>query len=88
MTPSPLQWRDPPRLPPRIQAIVEEVSAESGYSVPLLRSRSQVRKLARARWIAWRRMRELPNRPSFALIGYWFGKDHTTIIHGVYSDRG
>jgi chromosomal replication initiation ATPase DnaA len=83
-----IKWRDRPRLPPRIQAIVEDVSLETGVPVPVLMAPSRARKIARARWIAWRRMRALDNPPSFPLIGYWFGKDHTTIIHGVYRDRG
>lgn len=73
-------------MPPRIRAIVIDVAHVHGVPIDRMMSHERTRILARARWDVWRRIRSLDDPPSFPLIGRWFDRDHTTIIHGVYHD--
>lgn len=75
-------------LPPRIRAIVATVAIERGLTVDQMLDKTRARKISHARWDAWRRIRALDKPPSFLKMAAMFGYDHTTIIHGVYRDRG
>lgn len=72
-------------LPPRIRAILEEVSAETGVSVGAILGQIRKRKVVRPRQEAMRRCRDLRDpQPSLPQIGAWFGgRDHTTVIHAI-----
>lgn len=73
--------------PPVIVAIAREVAEQHGFTVDQLVGPSPRHDLARARFCAWNRIRTevrfrgLP--PSLPQIGKWFGRDHTSILHGL-----
>lgn len=81
----------PPAMvaPPAIVAIAEEVAAQHGFTVKQLVSPALRRDIARARFVAWHRIREEVryangNQPSLPQIGKWFGnRDHTTVLNGL-----
>jgi hypothetical protein len=78
-------------MPPSAWRILREVSAETGFSVADLLGDRLARKLARARWEAWRRMRNeiviAGNPPSYPQIGAWVGRDHNSIQWGLRGGR-
>lgn len=80
-------------LPSRIRQIVlEEVQVgcvlfpEHPPTVEDVFVGTQPRTIARVRWAIWWRIRHEPGPqgkvPSYPQIGAWFGRNHTTIIHG------
>ena len=68
-------------LPPRIRAILQTVSQESGVLVGEILGEGLKRRVTGPRQEAMRRMKVLAPSPSFARIGRWFGRDHSTVIH-------
>lgn len=85
---------DNPRPPPPTLAeIVAEVAALHGVTVEELMSPSRETRLVLARWEAMWRMsqvywghKSLP-RYSSQQIGRFFGRDHSTVLHGVRKYR-
>ncbi len=75
---------EPPPNPPRllIRTIQREVAAY--YKLPLsyMTSRSNLRTHARPRQVAMYLARELTPH-SLTVIGQWFDRDHSTVIHGI-----
>ena len=73
--------------PPVIVAIVKQVADEHGFTVDQLCGPSPRHDLARARFDAWHRIRTevrfRGTQPSLPQIGKWFGRDHTSILHGL-----
>ncbi len=68
---------------PTMRAILQEVAAETGYSIEQLKSQSRKHSLAIARHYAMWRMRQ-ETRQSLPQIGAFLGgRDHTTVLHGV-----
>ena len=62
--------------------IVHEVSAETGVRVSAIMSRSKVRPVVKARWLAmWRIYNELDW--SLVAIGGFFERDHSTVWWGI-----
>ena len=71
-------------LPDRVASIVLNVAAEHKISPRDLLGDSRYRPFVRARQEAMRACRAMEwcgGVPSFPVIGRWFGRDHTTIIH-------
>lgn len=66
----------------RAAAIVAEVAAEAGLTVGDLMGATREHRYAHPRQEAWRRIRDDLGW-SLPRIGRMFGKDHTTILHGV-----
>jgi chromosomal replication initiation ATPase DnaA len=70
-----------------VRRIITDVGAKHGFSVEQMVGPSTRHALARARWEAFDRLRReiriQGNPPSLPLVGGWFGRDHTTVIHGL-----
>lgn len=64
-----------------VQKIVREVSASSGIPVDDLLGRSRKPHIAQARFLCWYVARE--HGMSLQQIGRAFGRDHSTIVHGI-----
>lgn len=61
-----------------------EVAARSGYSAEDLRGRRRSRDLVRWRHVAYATLRlATAGRASYPELGRVFGRDHTTVMHGV-----
>lgn len=75
--------------PPRVQAIIEQVSALHGIPVDdICNKYAQDIDVRRARFAFWHRVRnEIQFRglpPSYGQIGKWTGgQDHTTVLKGL-----
>lgn len=73
--------------PPRVQAIVDQVCQEVGLTEMQVFSASRFAPLVEARQRIWWEIRQLSTPMgdpfSYPMIGKWFKKDHTTILHGV-----
>jgi len=65
--------------------ILQEVSGKTGISIERLREKTRKREIVDARFIYFRRAREvLGTRISLANIGLEAGgKDHATVLHGI-----
>jgi chromosomal replication initiator protein len=75
-------------VPPVILAIAEEVATERGLTVKQLFGANRRHDIARARFVAWDRIRKevrfVSGPPSLPQIGTWFGgRDHTTVLNGL-----
>lgn len=73
-------------IPARISALVREIADREGLGVREILGPSRCRRVAFARFEVWWRLRNSngPERvPSYPMIGRWFRRDHTTVIHGV-----
>jgi hypothetical protein len=77
------------KAPPAVVSITQEVADEHGFTLKQLTGPALRRDIARARFVAWHRIREEVryangNQPSLPQIGKWFSnRDHTTIMHGL-----
>lgn len=69
-----------PRVPPTIDAIVDETAFGFGIATRALRGRSRRPDLLLPRQVAMYLCRKLLRR-SFADLGTAFGRDHTTVLH-------
>jgi chromosomal replication initiator protein len=73
--------------PARVQAIIDEVAAEYDLAPWQIMSMSRARTFTRARWVAMWRVRQLRmpdgRQHSTVLVGQWFGRDHSTVVHGL-----
>lgn len=71
----------------RVMAVIGSIATKHGVTVGEILSRRQTRKVARARWEAAYVLRHTPGPngryPSYPQLGRWFGRDHTSVIHGV-----
>lgn len=81
-TPAPVAARG---LPPTAQRIIASVADKHGLTVADLRGRSQRYRIAHARQEAFFEL--MRHGYSSPLIGSWFGRDHTTVLHGVCAHR-
>ncbi len=76
-------------IPPRVAAVIREVAEAHQVSVESLLIKSRRHGLDAARAEAMWRVRALywPHmgrfRPSYPMIGRWFGRDHTSVINAV-----
>ena len=74
-------------MPQRVRAIVESVAAEHRLRPEDLIGPSRRKIHIEPRWRCWAIIRSTPGPsgqvPSLPLIGAWFGRDHTSIIHGL-----
>ena len=73
-------------MPERIRLMVTERSWELGYNPRDIVSSDVTQHVSHARHEVMRTVRDeivMPNGkpPSYPLIGRWFGRDHTTVIH-------
>ncbi len=73
-------------MPITIRDIEWVVCTKYGISKEVMRSRDKRKKISRPRQIIMFLARELTNA-SYPKIGRHFGRDHTTIVHGVKSLR-
>jgi chromosomal replication initiator protein len=62
--------------------IVFEVAWKHGVPVAVIKSPDAHRKVCHARWEAMARIRD-ERRWSYPKIGQYFGRDHTSVMHGV-----
>lgn len=73
-------------IPPRVLAIMIEVSERHGMTVADLLGDGRTAKVARARHEAIRAVASLhmpSGQPTTPQIGAWFGRDHTTILNSL-----
>ena len=72
-------------IPPRVRHVIHAVAEHHGVSVDDLMGRSTKRVFSDPRRDAMRACRRLlfpsGRPPSFQLIGRWFDRDHSTILH-------
>lgn len=68
--------------PVRMREIALRVAARHCVRSELLFGRARYADVVAARHQAWRAIREETGAP-FAAIGKLFGRDHSTIVHGV-----
>lgn len=64
----------------KVLEVVEEVC---GFSYEGLKKKNKSRDRVLARNLVYYVLRSSSKTITLKLIGVWFGKDHTTIIHGV-----
>ena len=69
--------------PASVDAIIAKVALEHGVSAAELLSDTRWQKVAHARQHAFAAVRGMPRKPSYPQIGRWFGRDHSTVVHGV-----
>lgn len=62
--------------------IVSGVAKRHGITVTVMRSTTQCTEVARARWEAMYRLHEELGM-SKSRIARYFGRDHTTVMHGI-----
>jgi chromosomal replication initiation ATPase DnaA len=74
-----------PAMPERVRAIIDEVSVEYGVPDFLILGKTQAIMVVRARYEAMRRIHAL-SKFSFADIGRWFGRHHSTVHYAVCGD--
>lgn len=71
------------RVPPEVSAILAAVGHHFGVSVAAIRAKSKAFKPTRARFAAYRALRDVL-RLSTPEIGFYCGKrDHSTVINGL-----
>lgn len=63
--------------------ILRDVSRKTGYSVQELTKKIRDRGIVDARYVYYRRCREI-SKASLKAIGIPVGKDHSTVTHGLY----
>lgn len=71
-------------LPDRVMSIVLNVAAEHQVNPRDILGDSRYRPIVRARQEAMRACRSMDwcgGSPSYPVIGRWFNRDHTTVIH-------
>jgi chromosomal replication initiator protein len=68
----------------KAEIIISKVAAYYGMSNAEIRGKSRKKELVKARWIAMYYIRE---QTDFTLktIGDMFGRDHTTVIHALWT---
>jgi len=66
----------------RIDEIVGAIAGAHEVSPADIMGPTQVRRVVRARWAVWRIMRD-EYQMTLPQIGRAFGKDHTTVLHGL-----
>lgn len=66
-----------------LDAVIAEVTAETGVSRDGIMSRRRGAGLVRARWIAFRKLRD--KGLTLPQIGRLFDCDHTTVLYGLRS---
>jgi hypothetical protein len=76
----------PAAFPPAALIVVAETAAQYGVSVVHMLSRRTDRLATLARHALWSRLVERLGM-SYAAIGHWLDRDHTTIRHGVIRHR-
>lgn len=82
-----------PALPPSVlQRAVEAAAEETGVSPKMIFSQSTSRQIAEARQLAYWLIRSVraPNglpRYGWKEIGRAFGRDHSTVLHGVRAHK-
>lgn len=64
------------------ETILLEICVKTNFSVEAMKSASRKRELVDARYVYYRRCREI-TRASLAEIGRPVGRDHSTVLHGV-----
>lgn len=70
-------------MPDRVAAIIAQTAADHGLPVSAILCKSRLRAFALARRQAMWKVRQLRigGQPhAFALIGRWFGRDHSTVV--------
>lgn len=72
---------DPSELPVTVREVVARIASERALAVSDVLGPSRCRNVAEARWAIWAILRK--RGYSFPRIGQLFGRDHTTVIHGV-----
>jgi len=66
--------------------LVDDICHRRGVTRDELCGAVRTRAICRARQEAWWRIRHLPGHDySYQEIGKLFGRDHTTILHGVHA---
>lgn len=76
-----------PTLARPARRVIEAVSAESGVPVRDLLGRARTWDVSRWRWVAMRCLRERHGL-STPQIARLFGRDHTTVLHGLSALAG
>lgn len=71
----------------RAESIVNRLSLKYGIPVIEIMSRTRQEAAVRMRQIAWYMLHKIYNMSS-TTIGAIFGRDHTTILHGINAVRG
>ena len=73
-----------PARPGSVRQAIQDVSAATGVSVEDLLGRGRRREITQARQLAMFIARE--KGAAYSVIARVFGRDHTTIIHGVRAE--
>jgi chromosomal replication initiation ATPase DnaA len=61
--------------------VLSDICAATGFKTEALLGKSRTTHLVCARWAAWKKLREMGH--GYSKIGRWFGRHHTTIMHGI-----
>ena len=69
-----------------LKSILIDVSRKTGIKIELLQSKSREREVVDARFVYFRRAKEI-GRFSLARIGREVNKDHATVLHGIYEAK-
>lgn len=80
--PKPKMARGLQNMPKAARMIVADVAERNGMTTDLLLSDHRYRSIAHPRQEAFAAL-YATRRYSLPLIGAWFGKDHSTILHGI-----
>jgi hypothetical protein len=62
--------------------VLHEVAQKTGFSVETLKGKTRKREIVDARYVYFRRAKEM-TKASLAMIGSYVGKDHATVMHGI-----
>lgn len=73
---------DTTRIYRTLSQILSEVSRKVDISLELLQSKSRKQDIVDARFVYFRRAREI-NKASLEKIGLLVGKDHASVLHGI-----
>lgn len=74
------------RMPKRVLDVVQAIAERHEVHLYDLLSDSRDRRFCAARQDAYLALSETPygdRKPSLPMIGKWFGRDHTSVLHGV-----
>lgn len=73
----------------RVKELVDRSASRWGVDTATIYGKRRYRAAAFARQHAWRLIREDPITRHYSLtdIGRMFGRDHTTVLHGIRNDR-
>ena len=79
-------------MPPRIKQTVIQMAGDMGYDPADIVSTSRAKPLFIARSKIMKHLRDEivladGSRPTLALIGRWFGRDHSSVHHAIEKAR-